>query len=547
LTTIARILADVSKRPLVLLCLAALVLVSCSNRPVGVISFGSGRQFVPEVADSADNAGLGNAAAIDADGVPYVSSFSFKAELGPDELPVTRPPTIPSIPAVAVDSLSPEGYWQRGAAAMAFDIPLPIPFGPQTDDSLAAAKPTNTNGTDIAVGADGVRHVVWAAQNGVWYAAGDTSFSAENIHPVPGISQAGPLGRPSVAVDRDGKAWVAFTENGDQGQQVLLLSGGGDTGWTTDVVGTIPCSDCPPAGHTGVAIGPTGPVVAYVDPSSGNVVASAKFQGNWQSALLGPGGAGLSMTSGGDGAVYVSYYTDTGVVLATSTDGFDWTTAAVADVTGLKDGQGNTEPTTDVAVQSDGTAWVSWQDAKGVLLAQGRGSFEPVQTRGTEGGAYPSVAVAPDGSQVFVAWYDLDNQDLLVGILGEVGDLAIAAISPTPTPAAGPAPEECGKDKTVQLQEVAKNLAFQNGCLVAPAEKPFTIEFDNQDSGVQHNLTIAKTADDIANPIAATDTITGPDQATLDVDPQPAASYYYECTIHPTTMSGTLAVVKSAT
>jgi hypothetical protein len=536
----------VSKRPLVLLCLAALVLVSCSNRPVGVISFGSGRQFVPEVADSSDDAGIGNATAVDADGVPYVSSFSFEAKLGPDELPVTRPVTIPSIPAVAVDSLSPEGYWQRGAAAMAFDIPLPIPFGPQTEDSLGAAKPTNTNGTDIAVGADGVRHVVWAAQNGVWYAGGDTSFSAENIHPVSAISQAGPLGRPSVAVDGDGTAWVAFTENGDQGQQVLLLFGGGDAGWTTEVVQTTPCGDCPPAGHTGVSIGPAGPSVAYVDPLSGNVVAASKFQGNWQSALLGPGGVGLSMTSGGDGGLYLSYYTDTGVVVASSTDGFNWSTTAVADVAGLKDGQGNTEPTTDVAVQSDGTAWVTWQDGKGVLLAQGKETFDPVQTRGTEGGAYPSVAVVPDGSRVYVAWYDLDNQDLLVGILGDVGDLAVAAISPTPTPAAGPAPEECGTDKTIQLQEVAKNIAFENGCLVAPAEKPFTIEFDNQDSGVQHNLTVAQSADDIANPIAATDTITGPDQAALDVDPLAAASYYFECTIHPTTMTGTLAVVKGA-
>jgi hypothetical protein len=544
----------VSKRPLVLLSLAALVIVSCSNRPVAELSFGSGRQFVPQVADSADDAGLGNATAVDADGVPYVSSFSFEAELGPDELPVTRPVVIPSIPAVSVDSLSSEGYWQRGAAAMAFDIPLPIAFGPQTVESLAAAKPTNTNGTDIAIDDGGVRHVVWAAQNGVWYAAGDTSFTAESIHRVPGISQAGPLGRPSVAVDGDGTAWVAFTENTDQGYRVVLLSGGGDAGWTSEDVATFPdCTGCPMPAHTGVAAGPDGPVVAYVDPSSGDVFAAAKQGGGWLSTDLGPGGRGLSMSTGGDGALYLSYYTDTGVALASSADGLTgtWTTSTVADVSGLDEGQGNTEPTTDVAVQEDGTAWVTWQDAKGVLLATGKGSFTPVQTRGTEGGAYPSVAVTLDGSRVFVAWYDIDNQDLLVGVLGDIGDLAVAAISPTPTPTQGPSPEECGKDKAILLDEVAKNTTFLDPCLVAPAGEPFTINFDNQDDVAtvgQHNIVIAKTEEDILNdPLFSGDAVSGPAEVQYDVDPLDPDSYIFKCTFHPATMTGVLAAVEGAT
>ncbi len=74
-----------------------------------------------------------------------------------------------------------EGVWNRGAAAMFRDPPdrVSVPFGPATVESLEDAKPETTAGTDIAVGEDGTLHVVWAADDGVWYASGTDSFTAD--------------------------------------------------------------------------------------------------------------------------------------------------------------------------------------------------------------------------------------------------------------------------------------------------------------------------------------------------------------------------------
>ena len=61
LTMLARIPADVSKRLLILTCAAALLAGACSNLPEANVNFGTGKEFVPYVADHLDDAGLGNA------------------------------------------------------------------------------------------------------------------------------------------------------------------------------------------------------------------------------------------------------------------------------------------------------------------------------------------------------------------------------------------------------------------------------------------------------------------------------------------------------
>ena len=85
--------------------------------------------------------------------------------------------------------------------------------------------------------------------------------------------------------------------------------------------------------------------------------------------------------------------------------------------------------------------------------------------------------------------------------------------------------------------------------LTAPADTPFTIAFNNQDPGVQHNVVVAS-ADPAKDPSAETfldgEVITGPTAFDYEVPALPAAEYVYFCKIHPTTMKGVLTVAVGA-
>ena len=82
-------------------------------------------------------------------------------------------------------------------------------------------------------------------------------------------------------------------------------------------------------------------------------------------------------------------------------------------------------------------------------------------------------------------------------------------------------------------------------CLVAPAGQPFTINFDNQDSGIQHNIAIYEDASATPPPLFTGDIVTGPIKTTYDFKALPEGSYFFHCDVHPT-MTGTFAVVEGA-
>ncbi|HLB39051.1 MAG TPA: cupredoxin domain-containing protein [Actinomycetota bacterium] len=85
--------------------------------------------------------------------------------------------------------------------------------------------------------------------------------------------------------------------------------------------------------------------------------------------------------------------------------------------------------------------------------------------------------------------------------------------------------------------------------LMAPADTPFTIAFNNQDPGVPHNVAVA-TADPLQDPGAEVlldgEIITGPMQLDYEVSPLAEADYFFYCKVHPTTMTGTLTVAVGA-
>jgi cytochrome c oxidase subunit 2 len=92
---------------------------------------------------------------------------------------------------------------------------------------------------------------------------------------------------------------------------------------------------------------------------------------------------------------------------------------------------------------------------------------------------------------------------------------------------------------TVQL--VAQNTAWNTGCIAVPSNTPLTVVVDNKDAGIDHTFAVfdspkRKVKDFESQPIA------GPATATLRLTPLRPGRYYFECTIHGPSMSGTLIV-----
>jgi hypothetical protein len=553
----------VSKRLLILMCAAALITAACSNFPAVSVSYGKGQQFVPYVADNLDDAGLGNAIALDKDGVPYVSYLIFPGVLKAGAIAIPRPIGAPFITtggkdpkngaAVGVASLSDKGVWTRGAAAqvpVADAPPGVVPYGPAAPDSLVGATADNTNGTDIAIDANGGKHVVWAGPDGIWYAEGTTSFTEQQVDPwSPPVDHAGPIGRPSVAVDAQGHPWVAYAIDSPEGQEIRVATRPGGPTWTTQVAATIPyCQGCPQPGPVEIAVTSGGALVVYVDGSAGALMAARLLGTTWTTETVQAGIApsGLSLAIGKDGTPWVAYYTGDGAVNLATTSGAGWTTAKVADAK-PGDGEDNQAETTGVAVTDGGTISVAWYDnaKNAVSLSSGDGSsFTPVDTGGTSDGGFPSLAVAADGSRVFLTWYDLTLQNLLVGILGDATDVLVA--EPSPTASSGPptSPSQaptCPKGGIpLEAPSGAAGSGFAETTLSAKANTPFTICWDNQDPSVPHNVDLYDVQGGTS--IAKGDILPGPVQELVDVAGLAAGTYFYQCDVHPTTMTGTLTV-----
>jgi hypothetical protein len=601
----------VPKRLLTLAIAAALLAGACGKIPQGTVTT-QGVTFIPEVVDAVDNAGLGNQVVVDTGGVPYMSYLIFPAVLPAGAIPIARPigapyikvPPSGSVPeqdgaAVGVASLAANGIWTRGAAAQVRDTPpgIVIPYGPATETSLIGATADNTNGTSIALDGSGGIHVAWTGDDGVYYAEAPSTggFTAEKIYKFGSkLAVVGPISRPSIAVDASGTPWIAYSVLSDRLQVDVATKDASGT-WVTSTVSTSgACNGCPPPRGTRIGITPDGPIVTWFDPSSSSIMAARSKGGVWTTETVASKvqADGLDLAVGKDGTVFISYYTASAVSIASSVPG-GWTIAKVADVTASpsptatptptpspaaptasatptasptppppplpEPTAGNFEPTTGVAVDGTGKVYLTWYDGAtdSVMLDSGDGTtFTSVQTQDTQGGAYPSVAVAPDGSKVFVTWYAEagsagSGQDLRLGIEGEdASSLAVAAPSPTPSVSISTGPTGCGQDGKIALSEVAKGTAFQDTCLVAPAGQSFSIAFDDQDVASvigQHNIAIS-TDSAGANLIFTGALVTGPAKVTYDVTkdsgPLKAGTYYFHCQVHPV-MQGELVVVKA--
>jgi cupredoxin-like protein len=212
-------------------------------------------------------------------------------------------------------------------------------------------------------------------------------------------------------------------------------------------------------------------------------------------------------------------------------------------------GKSDARWSTGIAVQDDGTVHIAWADTKGnqIVLADGKeGNLEATPVSGSANGTNPSLAASADGKFVAVAWFDSVNANLEVAQTSS-GALALAHPLPTlaqPSVAATTPAAACQPDGTT-LQISAQNVAFDKNCLAAPAGKAVTIEFNNQDPALPHNVEIFTDSSGTTRLGGATgpdDTVAGPATVTYKVDPLKAGTFFFRCDVHPTTMTGTFVV-----
>ena len=87
------------------------------------------------------------------------------------------------------------------------------------------------------------------------------------------------------------------------------------------------------------------------------------------------------------------------------------------------------------------------------------------------------------------------------------------------------------------LSIAAKDRKFDKDCLAAPAGQPFTIEFDNRDSEVPHNVAIFDRTNG-KKPLFKGEVIIGPKKITYSVPAQASGTYEFVCEPHDFTMIG---------
>lgn len=97
-----------------------------------------------------------------------------------------------------------------------------------------------------------------------------------------------------------------------------------------------------------------------------------------------------------------------------------------------------------------------------------------------------------------------------------------------------------GSGAAAKLTLTASNILFDR---TEPKASPgdLTIELDNKDAGVPHNVEVFTGKDATGESVGLTAIESGPVRQTLMVT-LATGDYYYQCDVHPTTMSGKLDV-----
>ena len=111
-------------------------------------------------------------------------------------------------------------------------------------------------------------------------------------------------------------------------------------------------------------------------------------------------------------------------------------------------------------------------------------------------------------------------------------------------------PVAVGRRAAQQLRQVengvieigARDLAFTQPCMVANAGEAFTIHFVNADA-MPHDVAIYNDSSK-SNEIMRGEVQPGQGEIDYEVEALDAGQYYFDCTVHPADMNGTLYVVE---
>jgi plastocyanin len=99
-----------------------------------------------------------------------------------------------------------------------------------------------------------------------------------------------------------------------------------------------------------------------------------------------------------------------------------------------------------------------------------------------------------------------------------------------------------GQAQTVALAAPpgAAASGYDTSSLSVKAGEPITLEFDNQDPNVPHNVVIFDGKDETAPELFKGELVTGPTKVTYQVDALDTGSYFFHCEVHPATMQGVI-------
>ena len=117
-----------------------------------------------------------------------------------------------------------------------------------------------------------------------------------------------------------------------------------------------------------------------------------------------------------------------------------------------------------------------------------------------------------------------------------LSNVAVAPKAAEPEKTAAPA-GPCDADCTI----AAAQIKFDKTELTVAAGKPITVAFTNNDAGVPHNFTVWKSKADAESgkgQVTATATFASGSRDAKFTAPDKGTNWYFDCTVHPTSMFG---------